>query len=136
MKYQTKPFDIEEARTLEEKQPGEYIKTTNGESVEVLTFDRSEDLPIVALVGVKKTIVCYDRYGQEVSGRASVHDLVLRTDEPAPGEVSTAELHQRFCNEVQTLVDTSVDLGRKDLADKWTQRLLDIARDIASRIDN
>ena len=121
-KFMTVPFDIEKAREIEAAHPGEYVKTVSGESVQVLTFERSDDMPIVALVGIKKTVVCYDKYGCEVSGHTSTHDLCLRTDEPVVNP------RQRFAEELQALVDISVDRGRKDLAEKWADNLLELAR--------
>lgn len=123
-KFMTAPFDFEKAQELEKAHPGEYVKTVSGENVQVLTFERSEDMPIVALVGVKKTIVCYDKYGCEISGSTSTHDLCLKTDEPAP------DPRVQFEQELQFMVDYAVKYAKPttDVVNMFSDDILRYAR--------
>lgn len=120
----TAPFDIEKARELEAAHPGEYIKTVSGENVQVLTFERSEDHPIVALVGVKRMVACYDKYGCEVGGYTTNHDLCLRTDEPVVNP------RDEFRQELKATVEAAVRFDRTDIPESCYKKLLDIALEI------
>ena len=123
-KYKTEPFDFEKAKELEKAHPGEYIKTQSGENVTVLTFERSDDYPIVALIGVKRLVACYDRYGQEVSGRVSDHNLVLRTDDPVVNP------RDEFRQELKATVEAAVRLDRTDIPESCYKKLLELAFEV------